>query len=90
MAHTVSGGSTKNGRDSRPKSLGVKKHDGQKVVPGMIIIRQRGLKYLPGAGVRRGSDDTLFAIAEGTVKYGTVTKTRFDGNRRTATIVAVR
>lgn len=90
MAHTASGSSTKNGRDSRPKSLGVKLHDGNKAKPGMIIIRQRGLKYLPGAGVRRASDDTLFAVAEGTVRYGTVSKKRFDGSRRTATIVAVR
>jgi large subunit ribosomal protein L27 len=90
MAHTASGGSTKNGRDSNPKSLGVKLSDGQKATPGMIIIRQRGLKYLPGAGVKRGKDDTLYAIAEGTVKYGTINKVKFDGNRRTATIVAVR
>lgn len=90
MAHTASGGSTKNGRDSNPKSLGVKLSDGQKATPGMIIIRQRGLKYLPGAGVKRGKDDTLYAIAEGTVKYGTINKIKFDGNRRTATIVAVR
>lgn len=90
MAHTVSGGSSKNGRDSNPKSLGVKKHDGQIVVPGMIIIRQRGLKYVPGMGVRRASDDTLYAVTEGTVRYTTKTKNRFDGSRRSATTVTVR
>jgi len=89
MAHTASGGSTKNGRDSRAKSLGVKLHDGQPAIPGMIIIRQRGLKYLPGAGVRRASDDTLYAVTEGTVRYATTRKMKFDGNMRTATIVAV-
>lgn len=90
MAHTQSGGSTKNGRDSRPKSPGVKLHDGQPATPGMIIVRQRGSRYLPGVGVRRGKDDTLYAVAEGTVTYGTVSKVKFDGNRRIATIVAVR
>ncbi len=89
MAHTASGGSTKNGRDSNPKSLGVKMHDGQIAGPGMILIRQRGLKYLPGEGVRRGKDDTLYAVTEGTVRYATTYKTKFDGNRRSATIVAI-
>ncbi len=90
MAHTASGSSTKNGRDSRPKSLGVKLHDGQPAAPGMILVRQRGMRYLPGEGVRRASDDTLYAVADGVVRYGTVTKNRFDGSRRTATVVAVR
>lgn len=89
MAHTQSGGSTKNGRDSRAKSLGVKLHDGQPAIPGMIIIRQRGIKYIPGEGVRRGGDDTLYAITEGIVRYSTIRKTKFDGNIRVATSVAV-
>ena len=89
MAHTQSGGSTKNGRDSRAKSLGVKLHDGQPAVPGMIIIRQRGIKYVPGTGVRRGADDTLYAVTEGIVRYSTIRKKKFDGNTRTATSVAV-
>lgn len=90
MAHTQSGGSTKNGRDSRAKSLGVKLGDGSIATPGMIIIRQRGIKYVPGEGVRRASDDTLYAVTEGIVRYGTIRKKKFDGNTRIATIVAVR
>ena len=90
MAHTASGSSTKNGRDSKPKSLGIKVHDGQHVIPGNIILRQRGLRYVPGVGVRRGKDDTLYAITPGVVAYSTTTKEKFDGNRRTATTVAVR
>ena len=89
MAHTASGSSTKNGRDSRAKSLGIKVHDGQKVTPGMILLRQRGMKYVPLAGVRRAKDDTLYAVTTGTVVYGTMTKDRFDGSRRIATTVAV-
>lgn len=90
MAHTASGGSTKNGRDSNPKSLGLKRHDGQPAQPGMILVRQRGQRYIPGEGVRRGGDDTLYAVKDGIVRYGKVTKNRFDGSRRTATTVAVR
>jgi large subunit ribosomal protein L27 len=86
----MSGGSTRNGRDSRAKSLGVKLHDGAIAAPGMIIIRQRGIKYIPGEGVRRGDDDTLYAVTEGVVRYGTTRKKKFDGNTRVATIVAVR
>jgi large subunit ribosomal protein L27 len=89
MAHTVSGGSTKNGRESHAKRLGVKIHDGQPVKAGMIIIRQRGVRYLPGTNVRRGKDDTLFAIAEGTVKFSSTRKARFDGSQRNATVVTV-
>lgn len=89
MAHTASGSSTKNGRDSNAKSLGIKVHDGQKVTPGMILLRQRGVRYIPLQGVKRGKDDTLYAVATGTVVYGTKTKNRFDGSRRIATTVAV-
>ena len=63
------GGSTKNGRDSESKRLGVKKADGQSVVAGNIIMRQRGTKIHPGANVGRGSDDTLFALMDGVVKF---------------------
>jgi len=69
MAHKKGVGSTKNGRDSESKRLGVKKSDGQSVIAGNIIIRQRGTKIHPGINVRRGSDDTLFAVADGRVKF---------------------
>ena len=61
--------STKNGRDSHSKRLGMKLSDGQKATPGMIIYRQRGTKIHPGLNVMRGGDDTLFSVAYGTVKY---------------------
>jgi len=69
MAHKKGMGSTKNGRDSESKRLGVKKADGQTVIAGNIIIRQRGTKIHPGINVKRGSDDTLFAVANGKVKF---------------------
>ena len=69
MAHKKGVGSTKNGRDSESKRLGVKKADGQSVIAGNIIVRQRGTKIHPGINVKRGSDDTLFAVAEGKVKF---------------------
>ena len=69
MAHKKGVGSTKNGRDSESKRLGVKKADGQSVISGNIIVRQRGTKIHPGLNVRRGSDDTLFAVADGKVKF---------------------
>lgn len=69
MATSKSGGSTSNGRDSIGKRLGVKIFDGQQVTGGEIIVRQRGTKFHPGAGVGRGSDDTLFAVSAGTVSF---------------------
>ncbi len=69
MAHKKGQGSTKNGRDSRSKRLGVKRHDGQPVTAGVILIRQRGTRVLPGRYVGRGGDDTLFALADGTVRF---------------------
>ena len=69
FAHKKGMGSTKNGRDSESKSLGVKKADGSYVVSGNIIVRQRGTKIHPGVNVKKGSDDTLFAIADGKVKF---------------------
>jgi len=89
MAHTKAGGSTKLGRDSEAKRLGVKIQDGQPVTVGQIIIRQRGTKYLPGQNVRQGGDDTLYAAKTGTVKFRSKMKERFDGSRRRATLVAV-
>ncbi len=69
FAHKKGVGSTKNGRDSRAQRLGVKKSDGQSVLAGNIIVRQRGTNVHPGAGVGIGSDDTLFALVNGTVKF---------------------
>ena len=89
MAHTKAGGSTKLGRDSAAKRLGVKIQDGQKVMVGQIIIRQRGTKYLPGQNVLRADDDTLYAKKNGIIKFSNKIKTRFDGSRRRATVVAV-
>ncbi|NIR45911.1 MAG: 50S ribosomal protein L27 [Gemmatimonadetes bacterium] len=70
MAHKKAGGSTRNGRDSNPKYLGVKKFGSQFVRAGNIIMRQRGTKFHPGANVGRGSDDTLFALSDGYVSFG--------------------
>ncbi|MEK7195325.1 MAG: 50S ribosomal protein L27 [Patescibacteria group bacterium] len=89
MAHTKALGSTKLGRDSISKRLGVKMQNGEKVFVGQIIIRQRGTKYLPGHNVRRAGDDTLYAGKDGIVRFFTKTKTRFDGSRRKATLVSV-
>jgi large subunit ribosomal protein L27 len=71
MSKTKAGGSTKNGRDSHSKRLGSKVFDGQVVTSGSVLVRQRGTHIHPGVNVGRGSDDTLFALAPGTVKYGT-------------------
>ena len=69
MAHKKAGGSSRNGRDSESKRLGVKKFGGQQVIAGNIIVRQRGTKYYPGAGVGIGRDHTLFALADGRVAF---------------------
>ena len=69
MAHKKGVGSSRNGRDSKPKFLGVKRFGGQAVTAGNILVRQRGTKFHPGKNVRRGSDDTLFAVADGFVKF---------------------
>ena len=71
MAHKKGGGSTRNGRDSKPKMLGVKMFGGQLVAPGAIIVRQRGTQFHPGANVGIGKDHTLFALAEGQVSFAT-------------------
>ena len=69
MAHTKAQGSSSNGRDSHGQRLGVKRYGGQKVLAGMIIVRQRGTKILPGVNVGRGKDDTLFAKSAGVVTF---------------------
>jgi large subunit ribosomal protein L27 len=70
MSKTKGGGSTRNGRDSNAQRLGVKVFDGTAVTAGSIIVRQRGTRFHPGQNVGIGSDDTLFALAEGRVKFG--------------------
>lgn len=89
MAHTKSGGTTKLGRDSESKRLGVKLYAGQPALPGNIIIRQRGSKYLAGEGVKMGKDDTIFAVTSGTVKFTTRKKKNFNGSRRVVKTVHV-
>ena len=74
FAHKKGVGSTKNGRDSESKRLGVKRGDGQFVLSGNILVRQRGTKIYPGTNVRKGSDDTLFATIDGKVKFERVGK----------------
>ena len=76
FAHKKGVGSTKNGRDSESKRLGVKKADGQKVIAGNIIIRQRGTHIHPGKNVGRGTDDTLFALIDGKVKFEKISNDR--------------
>ena len=69
MAHKKSGGSAKNGRDSNPKMLGIKRYAGQVVTAGSILVRQRGTKFTPGNNVKKGKDDTLFSVIDGIVKF---------------------
>ncbi len=76
FAHKKGSGSTKNGRDSQAKRLGVKRADGQFVLAGNILVRQRGTHFHPGTNVGKGSDDTLFATADGVVKFERMGKDR--------------
>ncbi len=76
MAHKKAGGSTRNGRDSNPQNLGVKRYGGQAVTAGTILVRQRGTKIHPGRNVGRGGDDTLFALMDGTVLFENFGKNR--------------
>lgn len=69
MAHKKGAGSTRNGRDSQPKRLGVKKYGGEHVTAGNILVRQRGTRFHPGANVRVAGDDSLYAVANGIVKF---------------------
>lgn len=89
MAHTKSGGTAKNLRDSQPKFLGVKLSEGQKAKPGSILVRQRGTKVLAGTNVKIGKDHTLYSLKEGTVKFGEKRRTRYDGQTKKYKIVNV-
>lgn len=89
MAHTKAAGSTKLGRDSEAKRLGVKINHGQAAKVGQVIVRQRGAHYEPGANVKRGGDDTLLAMKNGVVRFYKKSKMRFDGSRTRKTFVKV-
>lgn len=89
MATKKSGGSAKNLRDSQPKYLGTKIHDGEKAGVGMIIVRQRGTRIVPGKNVKVGKDHTLYAAKEGVVRFTPVRKTRFNGQTTTKKMASV-
>jgi len=89
MSKTKQGGSTRLGRDSAAQRLGIKITAGQTAKAGMIIVRQRGTKYLLGDNVRKGSDDTIYAAKDGVVSFVTKSKKLFNGSRRTAKVVSV-
>jgi len=89
MAHTKAGGTAHNLNDSNPKYLGVKRSDGQKVVIGEIIVRQRGTKILPGKNIGVGTDHTLFAMSAGVVHFRTKRKMDFDGRSNVRRVVDV-
>ncbi len=89
MAHRKAGGSTKNTRDSNAQYLGVKLSDGQTAKPGSILVRQRGNKFVAGNNVMQGKDHTLFAVADGIVKYKKKKKTRFTGSTKTISQINV-
>jgi large subunit ribosomal protein L27 len=85
MAHKKAGGSSRNGRDSKPKMLGVKRYGGQFVPAGNILVRQRGTQFHPGVNVGVGKDYTLFALVDGTVEY----TTKGPRQRRTVSVIPV-
>ena len=89
MAHTKAKGTTKLGRDSIAKRLGVKLSDGQMVYPGAIIVRQRGTKWVPGEGVGLGKDDTIFALKKGRVRFKKKRMLHFTGELKKKTVVFV-
>ncbi len=89
MAHTKAIGTTKNGRDSQPKYLGVKLTEGQLAGIGSIIVRQRGTKVVPGTGVRLGKDYTIYAVVPGKVKFTTMRKIGYNGDRRVVKVASV-
>ena len=89
VAHTKAKGTTKLGRDSESKRLGVKIYGGSPIKCGQIIIRQRGTQYLPGDGVKRGGDDTLYAVRDGIVNFKKTQYINFTGNKKTKQIVSI-
>lgn len=89
MAHTKAAGSTRLGRESHSKRLGIKLFDGETVNAGNILVRQRGSKWLAGRNVKKSADDTLYAIKSGLVKFTTKKLKRFDGRRRIVKIINI-
>lgn len=89
MAHTKAKGSTKLGRDSESKRLGIKLFGGQNVHAGEIIVRQRGTKFYPGTNVCRASDDTLYSLKNGKILFSTKKKMHFDGTKKIVKVVSV-
>jgi large subunit ribosomal protein L27 len=89
MATTKAAGTSRLGRDSQPKYLGVKLFEGQKAKIGSIIIRQRGSKFIAGHNVKMGKDNTLYAVKDGLVSFETKRKKTFDGSQRLAKVVNV-
>ncbi|MGC9046536.1 MAG: 50S ribosomal protein L27 [Minisyncoccia bacterium] len=89
MAHTKAKGSTKLGRESESKRLGVKKFHGQKINAGEVIVRQRGTKFYPGDNVKKGSDDTLYATKSGILKFAIKSKYHFDGKKQKVKVISV-
>lgn len=89
MAHTKSGGSTKLGRDSRAKRLGIKKLEGQQVKAGNVLIKQRGTKWYPGLNTKRGCDDTIYSLIDGIVRFGTRRKKTFTGKTKKITVINI-
>ncbi len=89
MAHTKAGGSTRLGRESASKRLGIKLFDGELVKAGNVLVRQRGTKWVPGKNVKRGNDDTLYALRPGVIKFTDKKAKRYDGSRRIFKVINV-
>lgn len=89
MSTTKSGGSTRLGRDSESKRLGIKITQGQKARVGMIIVRQRGSAFVAGKNTKKGSDDTIYAMKEGVVKFSPKSKILYDGSKKTIKSVSI-
>jgi len=89
MAHVKSGGSTKLGRDSNAKRLGIKKFEGQTVESGNVLIRQRGTKWHPGLNTKIGCDDTIYALINGVVKFSNKRKKTFTGKTKKITVINI-
>ena len=90
MSKTKAAGTSRLGRDSQPKYLGIKLFAGEKTKVGSIIVRQRGTKFTPGENTRKGKDDTVYAIKEGTVFFSTKQKKCFDGSSKKIKLVHVK
>ncbi len=89
MAHKKAGGSTRLGRDSNPQYLGTKVGDGEMVNAGQVLVRQRGTRIHPGKNVQKGTDDTLFSMIPGKVKFTQKKRTRFDGQLKMSKYVSI-